>query len=127
MGKAQSKFKHSKVGRLLRAGWKSLVGETGNRKMELLEKCQDLSAELEEANANLIHIDMQLNNQELDYQEQVRLYELEFKHAMDMVGAYNDFMKYSDLLVLEDPGMRFMASAMRKKATALCTAEVINV
>lgn len=127
MGKASGKFRHSKVGRLLRAGWKSLVGKTGDRKMELLEKCEDLLAQLEEANEHLVHIDVQLNGPELDYPEQIRLYELEFKYAMDMVGAYNDFMKYTDLLVLEDVGMRFRVSAMRKKATALCTAEVISV
>jgi len=95
--------------------------------MELLTKCDDLLSELEGLNGELIHVDKQLDNKMLDFNERIAFYEQEFATVMKMAGCYDDLMKYLAALEESDKGMRFRVHSMKKKAVQLMTAEIINV
>lgn len=92
--------------------------------MDLLRQCQELYAELREAYDRLEEVEKHLSDKTLSPETYYSLYEVEFKYALQMSGAYEDLMYALDKLGREREGMEFYINRVRTNADKLVYAEV---
>jgi len=92
--------------------------------MGLLKHCQTLYAELREAYDRLEEVEEHLKDNSISQETYYDLYEVEFKYALQMSGAYEDLMYALDKLGRERDGMEFYINRVRTNADKLIYAEV---
>lgn len=94
--------------------------------MEILKDCQALHEELQNLHKELRYVTVKLERNDSSPEELLKLYEDEFRIAMNIMGCFEDLLMRLDELE-KTAGMLFIANRIRNNAQLMVVSGGIDV